>query len=180
MKKYLAFFLVLIGLFSCRREQAFFQKSQPIVYEASPKKTILQTPVKNVMVDEVASTSLKEELPAASSVLSQTADSQLETIKESALINEDIIKRKGRFLRKAVRAERKLNEKIESIGSKKIFKSEKRKGSFLDDINSKIKIGVVFLAIAIVLGLVGLKWVAIIFAIAAVLYLAWGLKRVFR
>ncbi len=177
MKKNIVFLLVLISLFSCRREQVYFQKSQPIVYESSAKKIIVQKEVLN----ENITTSAKEELPVASPILSQNAIiEQKELNFEMPLQQEDIIKRKGRLLRKIFRAERDFTDKIESIGSKKTSKSEKRKGSFLDDINSKIKIGVVFLLLAIILGLVGLKWIAVIFAIAAVLYLAWGLKRAFR
>ena len=55
----------------------------------------------------------------------------------------------------------------------------RRRGGPFDWVNERLKIGAVFLGLAIIFALLSLKLLTVIFALAAILFIAWGLKRVF-
>jgi hypothetical protein len=71
-----------------------------------------------------------------------------------------------------------FKRKVDGKERPRIFKKKKKTAG--DYFNSKLKIGLVFLVIAIGTALIPVKTVPVIFGIASVLYLAWGLRKAFR
>ncbi len=174
MKNFALIACCLLVLASCRREQALFQKSQPLYYQPVAKQQVRQ---------ELVIASNQESMP----LVSAEVKNKFEELSVPAVLpvekivfeKEQSNVPKRRLFMKAIQFRNKVSDKIDNLGHKKVFKADRRKEGFFENLNSKVKIGIVFLLLAILFSLINFKLLAIIFAIAAIIFIARGLRRAF-
>ena len=174
MKKFTLIACCLLVLASCRREQALFQKSQTTSYQPVAKQQVRQ--------GAIMASNQESLLPVSAEVKNTFEELSVPVVLpvEKIVFEEkrsNVPKRRS-FV-KAIQFRNKVANKIDNFGHQKVFKAERRKEGFFENLNSKVKIGIVFLLLAILFSLINFKLLAIIFAIAAIIFIARGLRRAF-
>lgn len=182
MKKLLFILFTIFALASCRREQAYFQKSQPLFESVNSKQSTKQEPMVVASISEGLDFTVENKVVAPTETVVETVASSNTTATESfdhSNTEQGRFKRRMRIGRKALKLNRKLDDAVDNI-DRKIFKEKRRNESFFDKINTRIKIGIVFLLLAVLFSLLNLKLLAVIFALAAIISLVFGMRKAFR
>jgi hypothetical protein len=169
MYKFIVAIICFVSLFSCQKKLANFQASNNDFYKHS-EKPIAVIKTKEIIYSETElknnDVSLNVELLTAS----VEEEPFLKNKQKVEIYQTDVINFKNDFNAK--------NETIKKLELKKEkYKKKKRKKLKLND---NIKIGMIFLLVAIGLSIVGLNQLVLIFGIASIVFLYLGLKKYYR
>lgn len=150
---------------ACKTNYAVFQASKS--EDFSTAKTNKIKSEKTITIEPLS----VEEIEIKSPIFPQI---KALSIKNNEISIKNIKLKKPLFKNRKIKFFRTYRKITHSFESK-----NRRRGGPFDWVNERLKIGAVFLGLAIIFALLSLKLLTVIFALAAILFIAWGLKRVF-
>lgn len=167
MKIYSFFlFIVVLGVSSaCKTNYAVFQASK--LEDFSTAKTSKIKSEKTIAIEPLSAEEIEIKSPAFPQIKALS-------IKNNEISINNIKPKKPIFKHHKIKIFKTYRKIAHSFESK-----NRRRGGPFDWVNERLKIGAVFLGLAIIFALLSLKLLTVIFALAAILFIAWGLKRVF-